>query len=338
MEEVKPTFMARKALATLVVGLTLVGFGVINWYVIELQPVQRGSKQKINFELEAGTSVTALARELDRQKIIRSASAFTWYVTLNGKRRSLEAGSYDLSPGSTIPEIATVLGSGRTASTTVTIPEGSDLFSIRQNLAKKGIDLTKFNSALNDKYTNRYLAGRQAGNQSLEGYLFPDSYQIAKQSTAHQLIQTMLDEFTRKVQTDNVEQSFAAEGLSLTQGLTLASIIEKEVPSPSDRAMVSGVFINRLKAGMPLESDVTVDYASKLKGQPFNLALDSPYNTYKIKGLPLGPICNPGIGSIRAAARPQASSHLYFLAGKDGKTHYADTFPQHQQNVSQYLR
>jgi UPF0755 protein len=147
----------------------------------------------------------------------------------------------------------------------------------------------------------------------------------------------MLDTFSKQVDASNIPSGFAAEGLSLHQGVTLASIVETEVSNPPDQAMVAQVFLNRIKAGMPLQSDVTVDYASQLTGLPFSVTLNSPYNTYLNKGLPPGPICSPGLSAMGAVAHPTPNNYLYFVADKNGTTHYATTFAQQEQNIQLYL-
>ncbi len=170
----------------------------------------------------------------------------------------------------------------------------------------------------------------------MEGYLYPDSYDLPLNPDAKQLVGQMVDNFDKKV-TPQLRTVYAAEGLTLHQAVTLASIVEKEVPSTSDRQIVAGIFLKRLQLGMPLESDVTVHYAADQLGVDFSTNLDSPYNTYKHAGLPPAPICNPGIGALTAVATPTSSDYLYFLAGSDGNTHFAKTFAEHQQNIQKYL-
>jgi len=147
----------------------------------------------------------------------------------------------------------------------------------------------------------------------------------------------MLDDFGQRVG-PQYAAAFAAEGLTLHQGLTLASIVEREVNKPADRPIVAQIFLKRFHMGMPLGSDVTTQYASDLAGMAFNLNLDSPYNTRKNAGLPPGPICSPGLGSLDAVAHPAATDYLYFLAGSDGVTYYANTLAEHNVNVAKHLK
>jgi UPF0755 protein len=147
----------------------------------------------------------------------------------------------------------------------------------------------------------------------------------------------MLDNFGKRVGPEYT-QAFAAEGLTLHQGLTLASVIEKEVHSPADRPIVAQVFLKRFKTGMPLGSDVTTQYAADQLHVPFDTNLDSHYNTRRYPGLPPGPICSPGLGALDAAARPATTDYLYFLSDKNGKTYFAKTYAEHQQNIVKYLQ
>lgn len=322
---------------TLVGVIALVVAAILGWFWWALQPVNRHASSNVVYTLVPGTKVTDVAIQLQRKGIIRNATAFTWYVTVADLRRKLEAGDYSLSPAQPTPQIAQTIAGGKVAKHNLVVPEGSTVTQVRAAVTKQGITASAFNTALGATYTGAMLAGRPAGDASLEGYLFPDTYAVKQPPNAQALIQTMLDTFTKQVNATDIPQGFAAQGLSLHQGVTLASIVEKEVPGEQDRAMVAQVFLNRIKAGLPLQSDVTVNYASLLTSQPFSTSLNSPYNTYVYKGLPPGPICNPGLSAMRAVAHPQPNDYLYFVAGKDGVTHYATTFQQHQQNVQMYL-
>ncbi len=146
----------------------------------------------------------------------------------------------------------------------------------------------------------------------------------------------MLDNFAKKVAATDAAKQYAATGLTLHQGVTLASIVEKEVSTAEDRAMVAQVYINRLKIGMPLQADPTVAYVAEATGKDFDVKINSPYNTYVAKGLPPGPICNPSLSAIMAMAHPKANDYIYFLADKQGKTHFAKTFAEHEANRAKY--
>jgi UPF0755 protein len=312
-------------------------FAVLNWYMLELQPAKSAASD-VGYTLPAGTKLPALSNQLQQKGIIRSAAAFTVYVTLSGQRRNLEAGSYDLNPSSSVAEVANVLSQGKITHNQLVVPEGVTVAKVRALAATKGITPASFNAALGESYTGTFLAGRPPGDYSLEGYLFPDSYQLPPKPDAHTLIQAMLTNFEKQETANNLTQAFAAENLSLHQGVTLTSIVQSEVSNEADQSMVAQVFLNRLAAGIPLQSDVTVAYAALLTGQPFSTTLVSPYNTYVNKGLPPGPIANPGITALEAVAHPTPNSYLYFVADKNGVTHYATTYAEHEQNVQKYLQ
>lgn len=318
--------------------LAIVGvwfLAAVVWYQYNLRPTSASTQSKLII-IETGTSVDKIADKLEQEQLIRSSTAFKLYVTLHGLRGRLQSGAFDLHPNQTSKEIANVITSGKTASQKMVVPEGFTISAIRARAATFGIQPADFDAALNQDLSGTKAAQRPAGT-SLEGYLYPDTYVVTPTTTAQSLVRTMVDNFDKKV-TDDIVAGFAAKGLSLHQGLTLASMVEREVSIPADRKLVAGVFLNRLKIGQRLESDVTVDYGRALLGKSFNTGLDSPYNTYRIPALPIGPICNPSLQSMRAVIDPTPSNYYYFLAGKDGTTHYAETIDQHNVNVQKYLR
>ena len=308
------------------------------WYRIELQPVNPKATQPVSFQISSGTGVTTLSKQLAAQGIIKNATVFTIYVTVRGLRGELEAGTYDLYPNQSVPQIANVLSHGRISQNTLVVPEGYTVTKIRALAETKGISAADFNSALGATYANSFLAGRPAGDSSLEGYLFPDSYELSKPLRASTLIQDMLNGFGQKADQAGLTSAYAAEGLTLHQGVTVASIVEREAGKPQDQPIIAQVFLKRLQLGMKLQSDVTVDYASLLTGLPFSVSLNSPYNTYVAAGLPPGPISNPGLGALEAVAHPATTDYLYFLADKNGTVHYAQTAAEHEANVQQYLQ
>lgn len=316
-----------------IIGIWVIG--ALTWYELNLRPVNASDHSKLII-IESGTSVDDIADNLEREKLIRSATAFKLYVTIHGLRARLQSGAYDLHPDQSAREIAKTITKGKTTSQKMTIPEGFTISAIKARAATFGIKPEDFDAALQQDLSGTKAAQRPAGT-SLEGYLFPDTYVITPETTANSLVRTMVDRFDKQV-TDDIIAGFAAQGLNLHQGLTLASVVEREVSKPTDQKLVAGVFLNRLKIGQKLQSDVTIDYGAALLGKTFNLQLDSPYNTYVIPALPIGPICNPGLATMRAVGNPTASKYYYFLAGKDGTTHYAETVDQHNANVQKYLR
>jgi UPF0755 protein len=303
-------------------------------YRLGLRPVATTGSTQI-FEIKSGERVPQIADRLKTAGLIRDRNAFISYLNFHNLRSHVNAGTYSLSPTYTGAKTAQILAKGKTLTDNLLIPEGSRISQIRDLVSQHGISKADFNAALQAPHTQAFLATKPA-DVDLEGYLFPDSYEISPSTTAQTLVDTMLNTFGQKVGSEYVE-AFSAEGLSLHQGLTLASIVEREVNIPADRPVVAGIFLNRLKAKMPLGSDVTAHYAAELKGVPFDVNIDSKYNTRRYADLPPGPICNPGLAALDAAAHPTKTDYLYFLTGKDGKTYYARTYAEHQVNIAKHL-
>jgi UPF0755 protein len=325
------------AVAGILTLIIVVVVAAVVWYQVEIRPAAGGDQAPVTFQLQHGTSLTKLAQQLKSQHLVKNATAFTAYVILTGSRHNLEAGTYELSASNSLADITATLTAGRIAKDELVVPEGDTVTQIRTIAVSKGISTATFNAALADGYTGSFLAGRPSGDSSLEGYLFPSTYQLAQPLSAHALLQDMLTTFGQEATRAGLTQAYAAEGLTLHQGVTLASIVQKEDGSPSEQPIIAQVFLKRLQLGMPLQSDVTVDYASQLTGLPFSVTLVSPYNTYLNTGLPPGPIANPGLSALEAVAHPADTDYLYFLADKNGVVHFAQTAQQHEANVQEYL-
>ncbi len=312
-------------------ALILLVYGIYRW---GLQPVAAQAPEQ-RFEVRAGQRAPQIASALKAAGLIRDRNAFITYLNFHGLRTQLKAGFYRLSPALSAPVIAQRLAHGQADANRLTIPEGSTLHDIASLAAARGIKVADFEAALATPRTEPALASKPAG-VSLEGYLFPDSYTIGVSTDARQLVDQMVRTFIERVGPEYI-QAFAAQGLTLHQGLTLASIVEREVNIPADRPVVAQVFLKRFREHMPLGSDVTVHYAADLARVPFNLDINSPYNTRKFTGLPPGPICSPGLSALDAVAHPAATDYVYFLTGRDGRTYFATTYTEHQRNISRYL-
>lgn len=319
------------------VAVVLISF--IIWFALALRPVEKDSTEIMTFQLNSGTSVSDVSTKLQDKGLIRSSAAFNVYVTITGKRQELQAGTYDLSPSLSTNEVATIMSDGRVATNLLVIPEGSTILKIRALADSKGVNLQDFDASLVAQYDYDFLKARPQG-ATLEGYLFPDSYELIKPVRTKVVVDQMLQNFAKKIsQTDYVKR-YAGQGMTLHQAVTLASIVEREVKSDEDRAMVAQLYLNRLKMGMPLQADPTALYAQEITGKPTNrvdTTINSTYNTYVVKGLPPGPIGNPGLSALKAVAYPKQNVYLYFISGKDGKTYFAKTYEEHQRNIEKYL-
>jgi UPF0755 protein len=329
-----------KPLRTIISILTAVllagaAFSVV-WYFAQLRPASPDSQAPSRvFTVPVGASVGDTASALERAGLIRHQLAFTFYVLTHGLRTRLQAGNYSLTAARTTSEIAAIISGGQVLRDTIVVPEGASLDQITAIVTGKGIAKDGFRTALEGDYKNDFLLLRPT-DAGLEGYLFPDSYSVTGTTVPRTLVQEMLNNFGKQV-TPELLALLKAEGLDLHQAVTLASIVEKEVSNAADRPVVAQVFLSRLKAGQSLGSDVTVIYAARQLGKGFDTTLDSPYNTYRYKGLPPGPICSPGLSALQAVARPATTNYLYFLAGKDGKTYFARDYAEHQRNITAHL-
>lgn len=310
--------------------------GAYGWYKFTLQPIEPDNTQSVYFDISSGNKASTVAKNLKSANLIRDSRLFLLYLDLHSQRGKLKAGTYELKASYSVPLIADIITTGKVRINRLVIPEGTTLAQIKTQAVSKGVMAEQFDAALDQNYGKDFLIGRPPGI-TLEGYLFPDSYQIDSSASAEKVVGSMIDNFDRKVSFD-LRQRFTDLGLTLHQGITVASIVEKEVTSAEDRAKVAQVILKRYRMGMRLEVDPTVDYAASLLGQPFSLDLNSPYNTYRVVGLPPGPICNPGLDAIRAASNPSNTDFLYFVSGRDGKTYFSKTFAEHQQNVTKYMR
>lgn len=331
-------FTSRQRLIGITAGIIVLGLaGFYYSYRVGLHAVSDTdvTPPAVEFIVKAGQNAPAIADNLKAADLIRNRNAFITYINFHGLRAHLKTGTYSLNPSLSADQIARIIADGRTVTKRLVVPEGYRLSQIREAAATLGVSKADFNAALAAPHTQSFLATKPA-SVDIEGYLFPDSYQIDSDTTATSLVTAMLDTFGRRLGPEYT-QAFAAQGLNLHQALTLASIVEKEVNTPADRPIVAQVFLKRLKTGTLLGSDVTVHYAADLLGVPFNLDLNSPYNTRKFVGLPPGPICSPGLGSLDAVAHPSATDYLYFLSGKDGKTYFAKTYAEHQRNIALHL-
>jgi UPF0755 protein len=317
--------------------MVLVTLLVLGYLVYRLGLQAPASSGKaITFEVKSGERAPMVANHLKTAGLIRDRTAFLTYINFHGLRARLKAGTYSLEPTMSGQTVASVLTEGKATANRLVVPEGYRLSQIRQLMVERGFSGVDFDTAVAAAHTQAVLSGRPAG-VNLEGYLFPDSYAIGASSTPASLVNTMIDTFAERVGPDYVK-AFQAQGLTLHQGITLASVVEREVNRPADRPIVAQIFLKRLRDKMPLGSDVTVEYASAMAGVPFNLDINSPYNTRKFVGLPPGPICNPGLSALDAVAKPATTDYTYFLSGTDGKTYFAKTYAEHQQNIDKYLK
>lgn len=319
----------------------VVGFAYINAQMYK--PLSREVSSPVIFTVAKGDSASAIAQNLMRERIIENEFIFRMYVWKKGLYR-LQAGKYAVNAHMTPAEIADIMESGDVYYdyVKVTIPEGFTVSDIQARLTEANF-LGKPEKRISDfsiaDFFGRYdfLADAPA-RANLEGYLFPNTYQFERGVSSEFVAQRMLDDFGQKF-TPVLRQEAVRQGKSIHDIITMASIIEREVRTGDDMKLVSGVLWKRITIGMPLQADATVNYAVGKQELNFDdLRTDSPYNTYRYKGLPKGPIANPGLRAIQAALEPTDSDYLFYLSKPDGTTVFSRTLQEHNKAKATYLK
>jgi UPF0755 protein len=335
--------MVSVALAV-ILALAILGgaVGVKVWYDRQLTAVSAQSV-KIDVEVPSGYSTKQIASLLVQKQLIRNATAFEWYVRNNSSKiGSLQAGHYLLDPSYSVAQIVSLISSGKVRKDLFTILPAQRLDQIRASLIKAGYKTTDVDSALNaDNYKSNPALASKPSSATLEGFLYPESFQTTDATTPKEIITQALNEMSNHL-TSEITKKFSDQGLSVFQAITLASIVEQEVSNtssqPDNRRMVAGVFLNRLRINMVLGSDVTYHYAADITGQEATPFIDSPYNTRKYPGLPPGPISNVSESSLDAVANPIKSDYLFFVAGDDGKTYFSKTAAEHEALAKEHCK
>jgi UPF0755 protein len=323
------------AVVILLVGLLLtVGF-IRHSYYQNLKPVSTSQKSQL-VTVESGATAADIAVKLKKAGVIRQTWAFEWYVRNHNLRDKLQAGSYYLQPSQSVADIADVLTKGKVATDLFTILPGKRIDQIKAAMVNAGFNPTEVEQAFNpDLYKNHPALVDKPAGASLEGYLYPESFQKHPDTKPSTIINASLDEMQKRL-TPDVRAAFTKEGLTVHQGITLASIIEKEVGKPEDRPTVAQVFLLRLSRDIALQSDATTTYGAVLDGKAPTGTYESPYNTYNHAGLPPGPVSNVTNTSLRAAAFPASGDYLYFVAGHDCVTRFSKTLDDHEALIKQY--
>ncbi|MDD2215033.1 MAG: endolytic transglycosylase MltG [Eubacteriales bacterium] len=305
------------------------------------QAVNPKDSTLITVSIPNGTSTRGIGEILESKGLIIDSRLFRLKSRINGFDGKYKAGEYNLSPAMTMDEIITLILSGNDTTLRFTIPEGYD---IRKTVAAlESANLINSETFLREietgSFSYDFLKDAPSGSNRLEGYLYPETYEVFANASERDIIVKMLDQFN-KVFTEKYYKRAKELDMDINQVITLASIIEREAVIPEDRPIIAGVFYNRLKKGMQLQSCATVQYILGEQKPVLSVAdtkLESPYNTYLITGLPPGPICSPGIQSINAALWPENTDYLYFLAKGDGAHVFSKTYEEHLINKEKYI-
>ena len=349
-------------------GLAVLLIGTYSWYHQQLRPVDTADTSVQRVEVKEGSSFGYVASRLEERGIIRSSLAFRAYAFMQGKQTALKAGTCSFTPADSAGNILDKLTAGCHDFKSVTFYPGATLetslyaknnaaktgnefkdMSIRASLKTAGYTDAEIDEAFTASYDSPLFVGKPA-SQNYEGYIFGDTYYVETNATAKDVLKVAFDHMYSIIKESDLEAKFKAQGLTLYQGITLSSIIERELDcegKPTEerkqrcfgyQQQIARVFYNRLAKSMSLGSDVTSIYASDKLGVPSSVTVDSPYNTRIHPGLTPGPIGTPGKLALLAAAEPAQGDELYFLAGDDGLIYFATTEAGHQANITNHCK
>jgi UPF0755 protein len=331
--------------AAVIIGLLLGGW---IWYQVQLSPKAKDSTELIKITIESGSTPKQISALLEQKNVIRSSGAFDLYARLSNKQNLLQAGTYRLSPADSVPIIVSHLINGEVDQFSITFYPGATLTDVTSKAESKKTDVTsvlkragytadEIKTGLSASYSSPALADKPA-SADLEGYVFGETYQFNSGATVQDIIQRTLDQLSTVVTDNGLVAKLKAHGLNLYEGITLASIIQREVSSPADEKQVAQVFYSRLSSGMMLGSDVTYQYIADKTGVARDPNLNSPYNTRRFAGLPPGPISAPGENALLAVANPSVGDYLFFLSGDDDVTYFARTNAEHEANITDHCK
>jgi len=344
----KKNGLLRKILAFIVLILLVGGVGVAlmfkQSYTNNLRPVNVATHEEVVVAIPRGSSLNEIATILQNSKVIRADWAFKQYVRSQMVADKLKAGTYRFNTNQSVQSIAADLVKGKVAVDLFTILPGQRIDQIKTAFLEAGFSAASVDNALNPaNYPNHPALVDKPATASLEGYLYPDSFQKTAETSPDTIVAASLDEMNSYLTTAN-RAAYAAEGLTTYQAITLASIVEREVASQDDRATAAQVFLLRIKNGMRLQSDVTVLYGEALAGKDLtqvDTGFDTPYNTFLHDGLPVGPIANVTKSGLDAVAHPSSTDYLFFVAGDGsdyGKTYFSRTVAEHNAAVAAHCK
>jgi len=305
------------------------------------EPFDGAAGRTVLIEVPRGATAGEVARDLATEGVIRDPRLLRWWLRATGRAGQIHAGNYEFSGAHSIREVAEVLLHGRVLLRAVTIPEGSTRWQVAEAVAAAGFG--EYEEALEAMGRAELIADLDPEAVDLEGYLFPDTYMAPEHAEAAEVVEMMVARF-RRTWTASRQALAEGRGMSVREVVTLASLVETEAAVAHERPLVAAVYQNRLELGMLLQCDPTLLYALVLDGRTdrnirrADFENDSPYNTYRFRGLPPGPIANPGEASLEAALRPAVVEYLYFVARNDGSHAFSRTLREHNAMVNRYQR
>lgn len=302
------------------------------WFTAQLQPVQADTTQRQIVVIEAGTTPTQIAETLKENGLIRSVAVFQWYTRFDGSQNSLQAGSYRLSAGESLPQIVERLTRGEVDTFDITFLPGATLADHRDVLLKAGYSEEEVDAGLAADYSDVALLQNKPASADLEGYIFGETYRVNSGATVETILRQTFTEFQRVIDEFGLVEGFATQDLTVHQAIILGSIIQREAFG-GEEPRIAQVFLLRLSEGMPLGADPTYQYIADKLGVPRDTNLDNPYNTRIYPGLPPGPIASPGEAALRAIVNPAEGDYVFFLHGDDNQLYLGRTIEEHERNI-----
>ncbi len=328
-------------LALFLIGVVaFAGYTLYGQFIEALEPVDTSATESVAFLVEPGASTSDVGSDLASEGLVRDGRAFALYARYHGYDGRIQAGWYMLTPAMSPDDILEFLVEGRVADRTFGVAEGLNVPQVLRSLEEQGMgSLEELDAAARSREpVERWIPGDFQGEYPVEGYLLPNTYRISWDAGPVEVVARMVHAFDEYMDERRLEK-LAEMGMSVHEFVTLASIVEREAVVEEERPVIAGVFHNRLEIGMMLQACATVHYAIGRPGGELSqsdLETDSPYNTYRVEGLPPGPIASPGEASLEATLYPEDVSYLYFVARGDGTHAFADTFAEHQANINRY--
>jgi UPF0755 protein len=320
----------------LLLGILVIFFGSLVYGLAK--PVKPTTKDIAYVSIKPGMTADTIGNLLYERNLIENVFVFRIIAKIHGLDNTLKAGDYSFTRDMSVMQIVDKLARGEITQRQITIPEGYTVDQIVLLFKEKQIgDPVKFKELARSFIPYSYMAANAATVYPVEGYIFPDTYDIGSGATEEEILALMVNEFDKRFNAEMKQQANQL-GLSIRDVVTLASLVEKEARIDSDRPIIAGVFLNRLKNNMPLQSCATIQY---ILGYPKpeltiqDTEIDSAYNTYQHSGLPPGPIANPGLASIQAVLNAADTDYLYFVADKKGHHRFSKTYEEHLSAIEQ---
>lgn len=329
-----------------IIGVLLAAFA---WYSQQLRSVSSDDQAPlVRIVVESGSTPNMIAAKLAEEGLIRSETAFAIYTHFAGVRNSLQAGTFSISPAESTQEIVTHFTAGQNDEISLTFFPGATLRDTTSTAEERKVDHktvllragygeSEIEAAFKKDYDHPIFQDKPS-SADIEGYVYGETYNFSSSASVEQILTRTFDEFYDQISERNLIEKFDQQGLNLYEGIIMASIIQREVPTPEDQRQVAQIFYKRYNEGMMLGSDVTYHYAADKAGVPRDFRLNSPYNTRRFTGLPPGPIAVPGLTALEAAANPADGDFVYFLSGDDDVTYFARTQQEHDSNIVKHCR